>query len=571
MQKIMITMLLLLLGSMSAKGQTCQWAEKISGNRDEFAKSIVVDRDGNVYVAGNFTSDTLNFNNGKTVKNSLPKSDVFTNNEIYIAKYNSSGKCLWTQRIIANTNRSHTISDMAIDTTGNLYIIGSFDSITLYFDENITLNSNYNGCAYIAKYNSNGKCLWAEKIDGKGEDVGLSIALDSSENLYVSGQFISDTLHFNNDISPLLRTGYYADGYFAKYNSNGKCLWAEIIAGEKNDQVNNIVVDVIGNVYISGGTLSSTLNFNNGKLLNLSGFYDGYIAKYNTNGQCLWAEEIAGNGGDDSPTNLVIDGNSNLYIAGWFKCPTLNFNNGVTLTHTGFQDGYITKYNTNGLCQWAEKIVGNDDQFYIHSMDVDQSNNLYVAGRFSCSIIRFNNDKTLNLSFSADGFIAKYNSNGICQWANKIAGSDGYEEISSLCFDGSNNFYICGDFSSSINFDNNIILTNNNGINKYMDAYIAKYSQNPDDVTSTDGFSFAINPNPVKDLLTIDISAEIMATATLTIYDLNGNEILTAYEGMLKQGGNSLQINCQALPNGVYNVILQTDTQKLTKRFVVAR
>jgi len=80
-----------------------------------------------------------------------------------------------------------------------------------------------------------------------------------------------------------------------------------------------------------------------------------------------------------------------------------------------------------------------------------------------------------------------------------------------------------------------------------------------------------ISPNPATTKVDLQINVTEGTEATLTIFDLNGKEMINAYEGMLKQGGNSLQINCEALPNGVYNLILQTDSQKLTKRFVVVR
>jgi len=565
MQKIMITMLLLLIGSISAKGQTCQWAEKIAGTGDEYTKSIVVDRDGNLYIAGDAFFSSLSFNNGITL--TYNDGDYIT----YIAKYNSSGQCQWAEKL--QGLRHDYAQSIKVDASGNVYVSGIFFSPTLSFNNGITLTNNGDFDGFLAKYNSSGQCQWAEKIAGKYREYAFAISVDETGNVYLGGQFESPILSFNNGITLSNNNSY--DLFIAKYDPYGQCQWAERIVGTDDEYVLNLSVDSRSNVYIGGFFYSPTLSFNNGKQINNSGV-NSFIAKYNSGGQCQWAETIACKYHSEV-NSICVDEHDYVYFVGNCEDNKISFNNGITLTFSsGYTNGFIAKYNSSGEYQWAERIIGKKSDsdhrdslnVSVNGISLDASGQIYITGNYISPNIIFNNDKTLSNRGGVDAYFAKYNNSGLCQWAEKIAGSK-YDVTSCIAVDGNGNMYTAGIFRSpNIIFNNGKTLSNSGG----WDAYIAKYTQNPDYVTTADGFSFAINPNPVKDLLTIDISVEIMATeATLTIYDLNGNEILTAYEGMLNQGSNSLQINCQALPNGVYNLILQTDSQKLTKRFVVAR
>lgn len=131
----------------------------------------------------------------------------------------------------------------------------------------------------IQLYAEKPQCQWAKKIAGTDDDYANSISTDANGNVYVAGYFYSDTLTFNNSIT-LSNSGYGKDGYIAKYNSNGVCQWAEKIGGTDWDAVRSITIDANGDVYVAGYYESYTLTFNNGITLSNSGESDGFIAKY---------------------------------------------------------------------------------------------------------------------------------------------------------------------------------------------------------------------------------------------------------------------------------------------------
>ena len=443
-----------------AQNPQCQWAEKIAGTTYfDRALSITTDANCNVYVAGGFRSTILTFNNGITLSNS-------GSSDAYIAKYNSSGVCQWAKKI-AGTSWDEARS-IITDANGNVYVAGDFKSDSLIFNNGITLSNSGISNGYIAKYNSSGVCHWAEKIAGTGNDNAYSIITDANGNVYVAGFFKSDLLTFNNGIS--ISNSGLGDGYIAKYNSSGACQWAEKIAGTGDESVYSIITDTYDNLYIAGYFSSATLIFNNGITLSNSGLWACYIAKFNSSGVCQWAEKIAGTGENGvSSINKVDSGN--VYVAGEFSA-TLSFNNGITLSNTNssYTDGYIAKYNSSGVCQWAEKIAGTSSDI-ANSINTDANGNVYVAGYFSSDTLTFNNGITVSKIGYEDGYIAKYNSSGMCQWAEKIAGT-GRDLASSISTDANGNVYVAGYFgSATLTFNNGITLSNRGE----MDCFIAKY------------------------------------------------------------------------------------------------
>ncbi len=440
--------------------QTCQWAEKIAGTSDDYGYSVATDADGNIYVCGNFTSSTLTLNNGKTLNSS-------GGYDAYIAKYNSSGICQWAEKIAGSSN--DFAFSIAVDGNGNVYVAGNWNgNSTLTFNNGKTLsNTTTSSDAYIAKYNSSGVCQWTEKIAGSSHENVQSIVLDGSGNICLTGSFQSSQLTFNN--GKTLTNSGSSDVFITKYNNSGLCQWVEKIAGYGVDAASSIAVDGSGNFYLSGYFSSSTIILNNGRTLTNSGSTDAYLTKYNSNGICQWAEKIAGFS-EDNASSIAVDGSGNVYLTGYFISSTLTLNNGKVLTNIGSNDSFIAKYNSNGVCQWADKIAGTSTESSF-SIALDESGNAYISGYFSSSTLLFNNGKLLTNSGSDDGYFAKYNSDGICLGADKISGSSS-DYARSIAIDKSGYLYITGSYSSStLTFNNGKTLTNNGS----SDAFIAKY------------------------------------------------------------------------------------------------
>ncbi|MBN4066110.1 SBBP repeat-containing protein, partial [Candidatus Amoebophilus asiaticus] len=151
-----------------------------------------------------------------------------------------------------------TLSDygnsIAVDGSGNIYITGNFQGTTDFDPGTGTANLTSAGLwdIFFAKYDSGGNYVWAKGIGGLGWDNGLGLALDDTGNVYITGYF-QDTADFDPGAGTVYLTSAGGeDIILAKYDTDGNYVWAKGIGSTNDDFGYGIALDVSGNVYITG-------------------------------------------------------------------------------------------------------------------------------------------------------------------------------------------------------------------------------------------------------------------------------------------------------------------------------
>jgi hypothetical protein len=164
------------------------WVQKAGGTGGDRGTGITVDASGNVYVTGFF--------GGTATFGSLPTITSDGYNDIFVAKYNSSGTAQWVQK--AGGASSDYVSSIAVDASGNVYITGTFSVPTTFGSLPAIISAGSNDI-FVAKYNSRGTALWVQKAGGTNNDTGTGITVDASGNVYTVGQF-EPSAQFANQI-----------------------------------------------------------------------------------------------------------------------------------------------------------------------------------------------------------------------------------------------------------------------------------------------------------------------------------------------------------------------------------
>jgi hypothetical protein len=149
---------------------------------------------------------------------------------------------------------SATAGSFTIDSSGNIYIIGSFTgtvdfnpSVPLYYG----LTAGNLGSSYIQKLNANGGLVWVKKMDFITGGLG-SIEIGDNGNLIIIGNF-KDSVDIDpgTGVHMLYSNGGY-DAYILKFSANGNFIWAKSFGGPENDVVKDLAVDNKGNIYLHG-------------------------------------------------------------------------------------------------------------------------------------------------------------------------------------------------------------------------------------------------------------------------------------------------------------------------------
>ena len=167
-----------------------EWAKSFGGTSTDQGYSIALDSSGNVYTTGRFQG-TADFDPGAGTNNLTAQGDY----DVFIQKLDPSGNFLWAKSF---GGTSYDVGySIALDASGNIYTTGLFGG-TVDFDpgagtNNLTAQGNFD--VFIQKLDPSGNFLWAKSFGGTSYDVGYSIALDASGNIYTTGYFSVSYTH----------------------------------------------------------------------------------------------------------------------------------------------------------------------------------------------------------------------------------------------------------------------------------------------------------------------------------------------------------------------------------------
>lgn len=328
-----------------------------------------VDAEGHIYAA-TYSSDYYNLRvyktdrNGNYIWNSTYNKGNFVaheikldaaNNALYVCgrrennmsiiKYNASnGSRVWVASYNAPGNYIDNAYAMAFDNSGNIYITGT----------GYSGSTEGNNC-YTLKFNSNGIRQWVAEYKGNTgvnlEDIGRSIALDGSGNVYVCGS-----------AGVLNRSGEFM---VLKYNNNGVLQYNKLLSGTNTntyDEAYDIAVDNAGNAYVGGYYYNGAPEYYAAVLVKLTpaGNVD-FTKQYNGQTAQSYTEYF---------NRVMLKGN-NVYATGTQKRDANVFD----------MDVFTVKVSTTGAQQWI-KIYDNTNNTntYNYSQDlwVDNSNNVYA-------------------------------------------------------------------------------------------------------------------------------------------------------------------------------------------------
>jgi hypothetical protein len=395
-----------------ASGQDWQWLRKAGGTNIDIGMAIATDAAGNSYVAGMFAGTAVF---GSTVMAAYGGTDVF------IARINANGVWQWTRQ--AGGYYDDCGTGIVLDSSGNLYVTGYFAGGS-YFGAT-TLPGLGGNDIFACKLDSSGNWLWAKQTGSAGNDSGQAIALDSSSNVFVTGQY-------NGSLISVF-----------KLNSAGTPLTANASLGTGNGTGRGITVDYYGSVFITG-YLSGSLTFGTIPFTSFGG-KDIFVAKLTNNLVWDWVRQ-AGGTGDDEGNSIGVDSYGNTYSTGGFN-GTAQFG---TLSLTARDsDVYVAKLDNAGNLGWVAQGGGALlDEAIGLAVDEDR---VYITGVYWDDCIF--GSTVLPFAGMGNMFAATLSHTGVWLWAIKAGGSH-WTYGRGIKPDPSGNILTTGSFFMDSNFGN---------------------------------------------------------------------------------------------------------------------
>ncbi|MFH1100959.1 MAG: SBBP repeat-containing protein [Methanobacteriota archaeon] len=300
-----------------------QWEDFYYGGISQvldYPEKIVLDGNGNVYVSGSVRAENNQFN-------------------VCVLKYTGSGEQLWVRCYDGEAHSNDTAQNIAVK-NNEIVVVGETATFDIYTDY------------LIIKYNTDGDLIWVDTYDEAGtNDAAYAIAIDESENIYVTGASNNGEVWYAYDYATL------------KYSSDGDLLWVQrydALANEtawaSTDYAYDILLTPEGHVVVAG------------KCTQISGLLDYYsTVSYTTEGELGWVNRYYVYRG--CPPSLAQDAQGNIYLCG--SCA-----GGST-----YHDYLTIRYSPTGDIMWVQTYNGPGN-YWDKAADivVDNQANVYVTG-----------------------------------------------------------------------------------------------------------------------------------------------------------------------------------------------
>lgn len=561
MKKILLFLLFFPLAIFSQTPQYT-WARTNVINSNAQKTHVTTDGAGNVYVAGTFGAASITIGN-VTLYN---HETVFGVWDIYMAKYDQAGNLLWARNYGSENNDS--VIGITSDAAGNVYLLGTYQlSITL---GETTLTTLYPSC-FVAKFDSSGEVIWAKSNqDDIGWDAG-GIAVDGGGNVYFSGVYYSESLHFG---SAVIEYENFVPGssnvtlpFVVKLDSQGETIWAKGGVRTTNTGVtfaNGVTADAQGNVFITGSFSVPAISFGNvtlTKAIANSSNYNMFLLKFDADGNAQWGKN-AGSSFLNTTMGYGVAADSDLNVIAVGTFANTVAWDGTTLTAGSGASPYMLKFDASGVLQWAKTVGGTIEPNRFTQVRTDGNSNIYVCGNTGSEYENFGNGVVISTTVANAGssYLAKYNSSGNAVWVQR-AGKIAQFNASSFAIVSENEFYLSGTYTESQIQFGSIGLTKNPQTN--YNLFLARMLHVPLDVAAVDAAAMKIYPNPTSGLVFVSDPDEI---ASYALFDAVGRIVA---QGELT--GDSSAVDLSGLPSGIYNLKLLkaggiSSAQKIVRR-----
>ena len=401
-----------------------QWLKATAASANATTYGVATDHAGNVVVVGKF-SGTLDFGGGPV--SAAGGSDAF------IVKYTAQGGFLWAKRLGDIVDDSAT--GVAVDSQDNIIVTGYF-AFSVDFgggaiSANTTVANIYAPDIFVVKYSPLGTHIWSKGFGGVGNDLGMAVGVDGSDNVVLAAQSVG-TVNFGG--ITLTGLGGYDIALIKLSAAAGATMWAKLWGGSAYDYPNGVAIDRSGDVVLTG--VLGGGNLGGGTLA-----AGAFVAKYSgADGSYRWAKVVAAKAGNAVATD---PNTGNIFVTGGFS-GSVDFGGGPISTLGGGGAVFLAAYDPSGSYLWAKCYGGEAG----HAVSVDGNGNLALAGKCDGAI----DWQGTGLYTPVYGFfVATFTTSGTYRWA-KCAGGSGTGCGNGVAFDSLGHVITAGWFEGTTDF-----------------------------------------------------------------------------------------------------------------------
>jgi uncharacterized protein (TIGR03437 family) len=297
----------------------------------------------------------------------------------FVSKFNAAGGLVYSTYLGgAGEDVGFAVT---IDSTGAVYVGGSTSSKNFPTTSGAAQSTSRGKVeGFITKLNPTGSAIvYSTYLGGQADDVINGIAIDSSKQVYVTGETLSLDYPVRGGLQGLLKGG--ADAFVTKLNAAGSdFVYSTLLGGAGLETGYGIEVDGAGSAYVTGFVYSSDFPTKNSLQPSLGGRVDAFVTKLNPAGNGLVYSTYYGGADDDGGFSIGIDASLNAYITGFTASTDFGVKGASQPTSAGGDEAFVAKFDQDGALVWSTYLGGGGGE-QAYGIAVDNAGNSYITGR----------------------------------------------------------------------------------------------------------------------------------------------------------------------------------------------
>jgi hypothetical protein len=362
---------------------------------------------------------------------------------------------------------------------GSVFVAGTVSQMLILGND--TVNSTTTR-SFVAAFDASGNPAWAKTYEGSGIITAYEIETDNAGDLFIGGSFMG-TIDFNFGSGTENYNVAAHSPFLTKLDPNGDLIWAKILPASSQSTLYSVSIDASGNIYATG-SFSGTIDMDPGpgtQNLVSAGAFDVFFAKYDGNGNFIWAKRVGSTSSDQSISGILLNGN--FIISGNFL-GTVDFDpSGALFTQTSQSgaDVFFAAYDPSGNFIWAKQLPGFDNTVYAPLLATADAGNFWMGVNFLASLDADPGAGMVthtSVAGTLDFMLGKYTSSGalVAGHTFRIGGSSN-DFLSDMKSDSAGNVFITGYYGNSIDFDPGAGTLMLDAYPSSTDIHFAKYSK----------------------------------------------------------------------------------------------
>ncbi len=431
-------------GLLRAQTLVLDYSTYLGGSGDDYGRAIAVDSANCAYVTGGIKSFDFPTENPY-------QAGLVGLEDAFVSKFSPGGSSL-----VYSTYLGGSATDkgwgIAIDSSHAAYVAGT-TSYSNNFPTVSPYQASYAGGAYdtfVSKLSSSGSALiYSTYLGGDDSDMGRSLALDSDNYAYISGNTTSTDFPTLNPYQAGPAGG--TDGFVSKLSSTGSSLvYSTYLGGSDTDIAWSITADSANSAYVTGYTSSTDFPTENPYQAGLAGFRDVFVSKLSSTGTSLIYSTYLGGSIDNRGYGIALDTANSAYVAGMTISSDFPTVNPYQAGPAGGTDGFVSALSSTGSSLLYSTYLGGSASDYGYGIALDSANSAYVTGYSSST--NFPTENSYQASFAEgteDAFVSALSSSGSLLIYSTYLGGSADERGYGIAVDSTDNAYVTGYTNSS--------------------------------------------------------------------------------------------------------------------------